>query len=94
MRPEELSKSRVARPDHWVYLDRWWAQRLGVRRTAGIYRIRGRELVHRLSRERLGVDTVGEVLAYGVRLAATSANTGQQFEPRYETAAPYCRGRY
>lgn len=37
--------------DHWVYLDRTWAQRLGVKRSAGIYRVRGRDLLNRLSRE-------------------------------------------
>lgn len=94
MRPEELSKSRVPRPDHWVYLDRWWAQRLGVRRTAGMYRIRSRELIRRLSREGLGVDASGRVFAYGANpaAAATGANAGTQFEPGHETAAPHCRG--
>ena len=36
---------RVRRPDHWIYLDRWWATRLGVTRTAGLYRIRSRDLI-------------------------------------------------
>jgi hypothetical protein len=94
MRREERSKGRVPRPDHWVYLDRWWAQRLGVRRTAGMYRIRSRELVRRLARERLGVDASGTVFAYGARPAATSANKAKQLEPGHETAAPQCQGRY
>lgn len=37
--------------DHWVYLDRAWAQRLGVKRSAGIYRVRSRDLLTRLGRE-------------------------------------------
>lgn len=37
--------------DHWVYLDRTWAQRLGVKRSAGIYRVRSRDLLTRLGRE-------------------------------------------
>ena len=93
MRGDERNTVRVPRPDHWVYLDRWWAQRLGVKRTSGIYRIRSRELVRRLSRERLGVDATGRVFAYGVEPAATNANTGKQLEPRHETAAPQRRGR-
>ena len=56
---------RARRPDHWVYLDRWWATRLGVTRTAGMYRIRSRDLVHRLSQETLAVDAAGTVLAWG-----------------------------
>ena len=55
---------RVWRPDHWIYLDRWWAKRLGVTRTAGIYRIRSRDLARRLSQETLAVDPSGTVLAW------------------------------
>ena len=33
----------------YVVLDRTWAQRLGVQRTAGTYRIRRRELIERLT---------------------------------------------
>jgi hypothetical protein len=55
---------RVRRPNHWIYLDRWWAKRLGVTRTAGIYRIRSRDLVRRLSQETLAVDASGTVLAW------------------------------
>lgn len=62
--------------DHWVYLDRWWAQRLGATRTMGIYRIRSRELARRLSQERLGVDASGTVFAYGSTLDAI--NTQEQ----------------
>ena len=54
---------RVRRPDHWIYLDRWWATRLGVTRTAGMYRIRSRDLIHRLSQETLAVDAAGTVYA-------------------------------
>jgi hypothetical protein len=53
------------RADHWIYLDRSWAQRLGVRRTAGVYRIRSRELARRLSQETLWVDTSGTVYTHG-----------------------------
>jgi hypothetical protein len=56
---------RVRRPDHWIYLDRWWAARLGVTRTAGMYRIRSRDLIRRLSQETLAVDAAGTVLAPG-----------------------------
>ena len=54
---------RVRRPDHWIYLDRWWANRLGVTRTAGMYRIRSRDLIRRLSQETLAVDAAGTVYA-------------------------------
>ena len=68
--------SRGRRHDHWVYLDRWWAQRLGVTRTAGMYRIRSRDLLRRLSQETLGVDASGNVYAYRTTPAATSADSG------------------
>jgi hypothetical protein len=55
---------RVRRPNHWIYLDRWWAKRLGVTRTAGLYRIRSRDLARRLSQEALAVDASGTVLAW------------------------------
>jgi hypothetical protein len=55
--------SRSRRPDHWIHLDRWWATRLGVTRTAGMYRIRSRELIRRLSQETLAVDPAGTVFA-------------------------------
>lgn len=58
--------NRARRADHWIYLDRSWAQRLGVKRTAGVYRIRGRELRRRLSRESLGVNASGRVLSLGM----------------------------
>lgn len=78
----EQGGGRVRRPDHWVYLDRWWAQRLGVTKTAGVYRIRSRELARRLSQERLGVDASGTVFAYGTSPAATSANKEKRLETR------------
>ena len=55
---------RGRRPDHWIYLDRWWAKRLGVTRTAGMYRIRSRDLIRRLFQETLAVDAAGTVLAW------------------------------
>ncbi len=61
-RPTQAA-GRVRRPDHWIYLDRWWAKRLGVTRTAGMYRIRSRDLIRRLSQETLAVDAVGTVTA-------------------------------
>ncbi|MGH3932577.1 MAG: hypothetical protein ACRDTF_21685 [Pseudonocardiaceae bacterium] len=57
---EQIS-NRSRRADHWIYLDRSWAQRLGVKRTAGMYRIRGRDLLRRLSLENLGLDASGAV---------------------------------
>jgi hypothetical protein len=93
MKPDEQKAGRVARSDRWVYLDRWWAQRLGVKRTAGMYRIRSRELVRRFSRERLGVDSTGTVFVYG-RFSALSANRQKPYEPAHKAAAPQCRGRY
>lgn len=53
--------NRRRRSDHWVYLDQWWAKRLGVKRTAGMYRIRSRDLVRRASLENLGVDASGTI---------------------------------
>ncbi len=67
----EINRGR--RHDHWVYLDRWWAQRLGVKRTAGMYQIRSRDLIRRLSQETLGVDASGTVYAYQARPAAADA---------------------
>jgi hypothetical protein len=93
MSKDEHGAGRVRRPNHWVYLDRWWAQRLGVTRTAGVYRIRSRELARRLSHEKLGVDASGTVFAYGIRPAATSVNGGQRREWEHEKAAPQRRGR-
>jgi hypothetical protein len=61
-RPTQTA-GRVQRPDHWIYLDRWWAKRLGVTRTAGMYRIRSRDLSRRLSQETLAVDAAGTVFA-------------------------------
>lgn len=34
--------------NHWIVLDAAWAQRVGVRREAGVYRIRSRELTLKL----------------------------------------------
>ncbi|MDT7594805.1 MAG: hypothetical protein QOJ06_351 [Pseudonocardiales bacterium] len=92
---DERGGGRVRRPDHWVYLDRWWAQRLGVTRTAGVYRIRSRELARRLSQERLGVDASGTVFAYGTRPAATSSNNEKRLETRnsHATVSWGVRGR-
>jgi hypothetical protein len=93
MKRDEQSTGRVAH-DRWVYLDRWWAQRLGVKRTAGIYRIRRRELARRLSRERLGVGSAGAVFAYGSRTPAGSTTRQKRSESAHETAVPQHRGRY
>src|SRR5947209_15141777 len=38
------------RPNGYVLLDSAWAQRLGVQRTGGLYRISRRDLAHRLAR--------------------------------------------
>ncbi len=90
---ERKNERGARRPDHWVYLDRWWAKRLGVTRTAGMYRIRSRELVHRLSQERLGVDASGTVFAYGMKSTATTADRGKRLESEHEKATPQRRGR-
>ena len=70
------------RPDHWILLDRSWAQRLGVRRTAGMYRIRSRDLARRLSRETLWIDTSGRIHACGCQPAAASADRNNAFPAR------------
>lgn len=85
MRYGEQGASHPRSRDRWVYLDRWWAQRLGVKRTMGIYRIRSRELARRLSKERLGVDASGTVFAYGATPEAISTK-GQRIKPEQETA--------
>lgn len=59
--PVPTPRDRRTRADHWVYLDRTWAQRLGVKRAAGAYRIRGRELHRRLLRELLEANTPAQV---------------------------------
>jgi len=33
-RPTQAA-GRVRRPDHWIYLDRWWAKRLGGDQDSG-----------------------------------------------------------
>jgi hypothetical protein len=57
--------NRRHRPDHWVYLDQSWAKRLGVKRTAGMYRIRSRELVRIPSLENRDVDAFGTISVRG-----------------------------
>lgn len=65
---------RGRRRNHWILLDRSWAQRLGVRRTAGMYRIRSRDLARRLSQETLWMDESGRIHAYGWQPAAANAD--------------------
>ncbi len=71
-------------PDRWVYLDKWWAKRLGVKRTAGVYRIRSRDLVRRTALENLGVDASGTICVRGDglrngqnRVTAVSGDPGE-----------------
>jgi hypothetical protein len=45
---DDRRSRRPGPPNGWVLLDRAWAERLGVHRTAGRYRIRRTELVERL----------------------------------------------
>lgn len=73
---------RRRRADHWIYLDRSWAGRLGVRRTAGVYRIRSRELARRLSQETLWVDASGTVHTHG-RSASGTAPEGVPARARH-----------
>ncbi len=74
-------------PDHWVYLDRWWAKRLGVKRTAGVYRIRSRDLVRRTALENLGVDASGTICVCGAGLEAdqkrVTAIPGDRYDNEY-----------
>ena len=70
------------RPDHWILLDRSWAQRLGVRRTAGVYRIRSRDLARRLSGETLWMDTSGKVHTHGWQPAAANADRNNALPTR------------
>ena len=78
----EQRVNRARRADHWIYLDRSWAQRLGVKRTAGVYRIRGRELRRRLARERMGVDASGRVLSLGMPDPPRPDSSTPQERPR------------
>jgi len=94
MSKDERGTGRVRRPNHWIYLDRWWAQRLGVTRTAGVYRIRSRELARRLSEEKLGVDASGTVFVYGMGPAVTSINNEKRLELEHETTTPQGHGRF
>lgn len=59
MESTKVTNQSSHREDHWVYLDRTWAQLLGVKRSAGIYRIRGRELRTRLARKSAKPDSSG-----------------------------------
>lgn len=67
--------NRHHRPDHWVYLDRSWAKRLGVKRTAGTYRIRSRDLVRRAFLENLGVDASGTICVRGAASGSETTRT-------------------
>lgn len=69
-REAEQGTNHDRRADHWIYLDRSWAQRLGVKRTAGIYRIRSRDLFRKISQENLELETSSTVCGYekGVEL--------------------------
>ncbi|MBV8993614.1 MAG: MEDS domain-containing protein [Pseudonocardiales bacterium] len=49
MTPYQRPKRRPRRPDGYVLLDRAWAERLGVPRSGGLYRIGRRELADRLA---------------------------------------------
>lgn len=59
MTSQATTRQHGPREDHWVYLDRTWAQLLGVKRSAGIYRIRSRELLARLARENPAPESSG-----------------------------------
>ena len=65
-------------PNRWVYLDRWWAKRLGVKRTAGVYRIRRRDLIRRLSLENLGVDASGTVCVRAADVSTCTSSTAPE----------------
>lgn len=77
----ERAANRARRADHWVLLDSSWAQRLGVKRSGGVYRIRSRELFRRLAEECVGVDTSGQVVSLGTPGAARQAWAVQE-QPR------------
>jgi hypothetical protein len=47
--PEVMPERRPGPPNRYVVLDRAWAERLGVHRQGGTYRIRRSELVERLA---------------------------------------------
>ena len=64
-RDVERTVNGARRGDHWVLLDRSWAQRLGVKRSAGVYRIRSRELFRRLAQEPVGMNASGQVVTLG-----------------------------
>ena len=49
MTPYQRPKRRPRTPNGYVLLDRAWAERLGVRRSGGLYRIGRRELADRLA---------------------------------------------
>ncbi len=87
----EINRGR--RHDHSIYLDSWWAQRLGVKRTAGMYRIRSRDLLRRLSQETLGVDASGNVYAYRTTPAANSSDTESGVSRNTKHPTPQRRGR-
>lgn len=57
--------TRRSRRNHWVLLDRSWARRLGVKRSAGVYRIRSHELFRRMAQERAEMAASGQVINLG-----------------------------
>jgi hypothetical protein len=44
-----FGSAKGAPANRWIVLDQAWAKRLGVVRTAGVYRISSRELILRLT---------------------------------------------
>lgn len=58
LREAEQRVKHGSRHDHKVYLDRSWAERLGARKTAGMYQIGSRDLLRRLSQENVGIDLI------------------------------------
>ena len=47
--PLVMPARRPTPPNGFIVLDRAWAERLGVQRVGGVYRVRRRELVERLT---------------------------------------------
>jgi MEDS: MEthanogen/methylotroph, DcmR Sensory domain len=73
MTPYQRPKRRSRKPNGYVLLDRAWAERLGVRRSGGLYRIGRRELADRLA-ALSGAQPQVDQLQTGIRdLAANEA---------------------
>src|SRR5438093_13640612 len=87
--PDASPLQRVKGRNHWILLDAAWAQRLGVRRSAGVYRIRSRELMLKLSQPgQHGTSGVPSVTSTGLPKTWPAGQKGAYEAEGWWTAVP------